>query len=75
MINGPVASAGSILYFSKVSGIKVPKSAAKIITANKEMLTVMLIFILYPSANIEASIIMDQIKPFNNPTLNSFISF
>ena len=42
VINGPVANAGSILYLFKVNGIKVPNSAAKIITASSEMLTVML---------------------------------
>ena len=42
MINGPVARAGSILYFSRVKGIKVPKSAAKTITDNNDKLTVIL---------------------------------
>jgi len=37
--NGPVASAGSILYLSRIKGISVPKIAAKIITVNKEILT------------------------------------
>ncbi len=36
MIKGPVARAGSILYFSKAKGIKVPKSAANTITTNKD---------------------------------------
>ena len=42
VIKGPVAKAGSILYFSKVRGINVPKSAAKTITDNKDILTVIL---------------------------------
>ena len=42
MIKGPVANAGSILYLSKVKGTNVPKSAAKTITDNKDMLTVIL---------------------------------
>ena len=42
VIKGPVANAGSILYFFKVNGISVPNSAAKTITDNKDMLTVML---------------------------------
>ena len=42
MIKGPVANAGSILYFSKVRGMNVPKSAAKTITDNNDMLTVIL---------------------------------
>ena len=41
MIKGPVAKAGSILYFSSVKGTNVPKSAAKTMTENKEILTVM----------------------------------
>ena len=47
-MNGPVASAGSILYLSKVSGIKVPKSA-KMMTAKRAMLTVALSHTPYPS--------------------------
>ncbi len=42
VINGPVARAGSILYLFKVSGINVPNNAAKMITDNNAMLTVML---------------------------------
>jgi hypothetical protein len=42
VINGPVASAGSILYLLSVRGINVPKSAAKIITDNRAILTVKL---------------------------------
>jgi hypothetical protein len=38
VIKGPVASAGSILYFSKVRGINVPKTAAKTITASSEII-------------------------------------
>ena len=38
-MNGPVASAGSILYLSNSRGIKVPKIAAKMTTVNKDMLT------------------------------------
>ena len=40
VIKGPVARAGSILYLSSTKGIKVPKSAAKIITAIRDILTV-----------------------------------
>ena len=40
VIKGPVASAGSILYLSSTKGTKVPKSAAKIITAIRDILTV-----------------------------------
>jgi hypothetical protein len=43
VINGPVAKAGSILYLCKIKGIHVPKTAAKIITQNKDKLTVKLI--------------------------------
>ena len=39
VINGPVASAGSILFRYKNIGIKVPKRAAKIITVRSDMLT------------------------------------
>ena len=42
MIKGPVARAGSILYLLSTRGTKVPKKAAKIITASNDMLTVIL---------------------------------
>ena len=71
---GPVASAGSILYLSNISGISVPKIAAKIITANSDMLTVransipLLNKILYPNITTE------QISPLIMATENSFDS-
>ena len=37
VINGPVASAGSILNRSSKRGMNVPKTEAKIITENKEI--------------------------------------
>ena len=49
VINGPVAKAGSILYFFNVRGTKAPKSAAKTITARRARLTVTLNNKLYPS--------------------------
>ena len=42
VIKGPVAKTGSILYFSNVRGTNVPKSNAKTITENKDILTVIL---------------------------------
>ena len=39
VINGPVASAGSILNFSRARGIKAPKIVANIITINSAILT------------------------------------
>jgi hypothetical protein len=48
VIKGPVARAGSMLYFSRVRGIKVPNKAAKIMTASKAILTVRLSKKLYP---------------------------
>lgn len=36
---GPVANAGSILYFARTRGIKLPKVAANSIVINKETLT------------------------------------
>ena len=60
VIKGPVASAGSILYFSNVRGINVPNKAAKIITANKEILTVRLSPIPYPNPNAAPNIIKEQ---------------
>ena len=42
VINGPVASAGSILNLDKVKGTNAPKILAKIITVNNEMLTLLL---------------------------------
>ena len=75
VIKGPVANAGSILCFFKVSGINVPKSAANIMTASKEILTVMLNSMLYPSPNAAPKIITEQIIPFNNHIPSSFINF
>ena len=74
VINGPVANAGSILYLSNVRGIKVPNSAANTITANKDMLTVKLSWIPYPSEKAAPNIIPEQIIPFNSPIISSFIS-
>jgi len=71
VIKGPVASAGSILYFSSVRGVNAPKRAANTITASKEILTVKLRPIGYPRPNVAAKIISEQIIPFNNPTSNS----
>ena len=72
---GPVANAGSILYFSNVRGVNVPNKAAKIMTTNNEILTVQLSSKLYPRAKVEANINIEQIIPFNNPTPNSFSNF
>jgi hypothetical protein len=36
VINGPVASAGSILYLFRINGINVPKRPAYVNTATKE---------------------------------------
>ena len=47
----------------------------KIITANREILTVILSPMPYPSPNAAPKIIIEQISPFNNPTPNSFINF
>ena len=75
VIKGPVASAGSILYFSNVRGINVPNKAAKTITANNEILTVRLSSMLYHNANVAPNMITEQIIPFNSPTPNSFSNF
>ena len=75
VIKGPVAKAGSILYFSKVKGINVPKTAAKTITANNEMLTVMLSAKLYPKLKAAPRIMIEQIIAFRSPTPNSFTNF
>ena len=74
VIKGPVANAGSILYFFNVSGMNVPNKAAKTITANKEILTVMLSPMLYPNPNAATKIIKEQMIPFKRPKPNSFIS-
>ena len=74
VINGPVATAGSILYFCKESGIKVPNRAANTITAIREILTVILNIELYPNRYVETNIIIPHIIPFNNPMANSLIN-
>ena len=51
-INGPVASAGSILNLSKVSGTKVPKIDAKTTTANSDSDTAMVVTCVGPRENI-----------------------
>ena len=73
VINGPVASAGSILYRFKVKGMKVPNIAAKIVTASKEILTVRHRGRLYPRANAQHKMIIEHINPLNKPTASSLI--
>ena len=74
VIKGPVASAGSILYLSSTKGTKVPKSAAKIITAIRDILTVKDIELGYPISEVMIMISPEQIIPFNKATPNSFMS-
>ena len=73
MINGPVASAGSILYRFKVNGIKAPNTAAKTITASREILTVRQRDKLYPINSDQHKIIIEHTNPLNKPTPNSLI--
>lgn len=40
VMNGPVASAGSIPYLSRIRGTDVPNKLAKMITVRSERLTV-----------------------------------
>jgi len=75
VIKGPVAKAGSILYFSRVNGISVPNIAANTTTANNEMLTVALSKIPYPRVNEDPNIMTEQIIPFRRPTKSSFNNF
>ena len=75
VINGPVASAGSILFRYKNIGIKVPKRAAKIITVRSDTLTE--IANKKPSSNgkkskMVAKINNEHINPFIIATINSF---
>ena len=49
VIKGPVANAGSILYLLSVNGTKVPNNAANTITANNEILTVILKLVPNPN--------------------------
>ena len=74
VINGPVASAGSILRFSNMSGINAPNSAAKTITHNNDIPTVVLSALSKPKSIVTIKIIPAQITPFKSPTLSSFIS-
>ena len=71
MIKGPVASAGSISYLSKINGIKVPITAAKTITTNKEALTTIPKSIV-PKILAIPKISEEQIRPLKSPTNNSF---
>ena len=73
-MNGPVAKAGSILYLSKVSGINVPNKAAKMITDNSAILTVMLNKRLQPNKYAASKIMLEQIIPLTKATPTYLIS-
>ena len=62
VINGPVARAGSMLYFFKLRGMNVPKRAANTITDKRDMLTVRLKAIPYPKEKDVIRIIREQIN-------------
>ena len=64
-----------MLFFFNVSGINVPNNAAKIVTVNKDTLTAILRFVLYPNVNTAINIITEQIIPLTKATTNSFNYF
>lgn len=49
VMNGPVASAGSMPNLSRINGIDVPISDAMMITETKAMVTIIPIFVSTPS--------------------------
>ncbi len=74
VINGPVASAGSIFRFSSIKGMKAPNKAAKTMTHNKDMPTVVLSAFSNPNRRVIMKISTEHITPLTSPTLSSFIS-
>lgn len=72
VINGPVATAGSILNLLSVRGISVPKIADITITVNSATLTV--IAKLMPILNRKQipKTRTEQMNPLTKPTPNSF---
>ena len=64
----------NVIFFN-VSGINVPNNAAKIVTVNKDILTAVLRFVLYPNVNAAINIMTEQIIPFTKATTNSFNNF
>ena len=66
VINGPVATAGSILYLFSTSGIKVPKIAAKTITINNAILTE-IPRVMVSSNQVTTKMTELQISPFKSP--------
>ncbi len=74
VIKGPVANAGSILYLCKISGTQVPNTAAKIITAQSDILTEMLSRNESLKARLKSNSIKLQSIALSSPTPNSLIS-
>ena len=75
VINGPVASAGSIPYLSGNKGIKVPINEAIMITESKDTVIVIPVAIFTPSNKwLPTSKIVPKISPFNKLKLTSFIN-
>jgi len=72
VINGPVATAGFILYLFNNKGIKVPTVAEKIITTNKETEIVTETFKKSFIAKLYKSKIQESEKPVNNAIEISF---
>ena len=70
VINGPVAKAGSTLYLLRSNGMRVPNIAAKIITANNDMLTTKP-NVEFPKANAMAKINIDKKVPLIKATILS----
>lgn len=72
-MNGPVASAGSTFILFRISGTNVPNRAAKTITVNKDTLSINeMLGCRYKSIE-KRNNKTQQIRPFNNATLNSLI--
>lgn len=71
VINGPVATAGSILNRCSASGTNVPKSEANKITAISDMLTVIVKANESLNNRLNKNKIELHINPFSNATDNS----
>ncbi len=76
-INGPVAIAGSILNFSRVSGTKVPKTEANMTTQKIEMDTAKVVTSCpWPSVKkLYRKTSIAIMLPLSSPTPSSFSSW
>ena len=72
VIKGPVAKAGSMFILLRIIGIVDPTVAAKHTTISNEIPEIRALLKLLVKYNDISVSIIEHIKPFNKPTLNSF---